>query len=216
MGTILPPRPRADLALRDVVRHRLESLPSGTLHWDHCANPDASLAWVGMTSPELPLARDWVWDVVAPDGAQYAAEPHELLLVVPQDSVLVGAWHPSNGRPVMQLQVSVRSVPDEVDLPADALPEPPWHLELTTGWSKAALIAAANRWIVKQTGRDDVTLESDAPPSDATSEPESYALGQDLQASSAVLDQLLMLPPATAAQLSYAFGAVVEALAPWR
>lgn len=213
---VFPPRPRPWQGLIDQVIGSLASGPVSA-HWHPVQLRGMTAAWVGVHAPLLgEIGRPWAWDVVTTDDRDRMPElrTDPLALAVDQDLVVVALRNDDDPEVSIRLQVAVHAVPDRVDVPASAMPEPPWRLELATGWSTSAIGASLARWLVERVGPDAALF----PPIAATTElaEERFEVGDDLWASASAFDTLLDRDPREAGMITGCLGAVAEALEPWR
>lgn len=197
----------------------IESLAGGSAaaHWHPVQLRGLTAAWVGVHSAVLgDVGRPWVWDVVTTDDREQHPDLRDdpLTLAVDQDMVVVALRHTEEPDVSVRLQVPVHAVPDQVDVPAAAMPDPPWRLELATGWSTAAIGEALAWWTMERVGPSAALLPPMAPTTESAED--RYALGDDLWASSSAFDTLLDRDPREAAMITGCLGAVAEALDPWR
>lgn len=211
-----PPRPRPWQGLVDQVLETLASGPAPA-HWHPVQLRGLTAAWVGVHCANLgPIGRPWVWDVVTSEDHQEhpGLRGDPLALPVDQDMVVVSLTRDGDTSPAVHLQVPVQAVPDRIEVSAHSLPTPPWRLELSTGWSTAAIGAAVEAWIRERVGGPVAVL----PPSPLIDEHDEdrYEVGDELWASASAFDSLLERDPRDAAVITGCLGAVVEALEPWR
>jgi hypothetical protein len=172
-------------------------------------------AWVGVQAPALDTERSWQWEVATPEDCakERLLRTDPLTLAVAQDVVVVDLCRHDDPSTRVRLQLPVERVPESIDLAASALPPPPWHLELATGWSARAIARAVRAWSRTRVGHEIAIHpgdEVDAADADAD---DRFALGDDLWATSDGFEALLALGPREAAMATTAFQAVREALA---
>lgn len=204
-----PPRVRPDL---DTVCAALQAAPP-PVGWDTVSVPGLAGAWVGMcpvfgpnegvnpahVRPLHPLSGGWLWDVVEPPDSRL--DP--LVLSVAQDMVEIRVFDGS--RRSFEVTVSVRHVPDVLEIQQSALPPPPWTVEWSTGWSRTALHAAAQGWLDALGVA--AKLQSPTVPDLAV-----YDLGSQLCCTGPAFDALLTLPPNDASAMTRLFSAALEDL----
>ena len=211
-----PPRPRPWQGLIDQV---IETLASGSIssHWHPVQLRGLTAAWVGVHAPMLgDIGRPWTWDIVTTGDRERTPELRSdpLTLAVDQDIVVVALRHEEHPDLAVRLQVAVQAVPDQVEVPAGAMPSPPWRLELATGWSTAAIGASLAQWLMERVGPTAALFPPIA--DNAELAEDRYEVGDDLWASSSALDTILDRDPGEAAMITGCLGAVAEALDPWR
>ena len=219
-GTVpFPPPPRSWREFVDGVLDTLVAAPVvGELAWEpvHLLGLDAP--WVGVRVPTLSSsARAWVWDVVTPEDheRERSLRDDPLALPVAQDTIVVDLHRDDDAAFGLRLQVPVRHVPSRIDLPATAVPGPPWRVELASGWTAATIGSTLVGWFSDRLGvRRDVASAS-ATAAEA-SDHDRFLVGDGLFAVGASFDALLRLPAADAARITTFFAAVAEALAPVR
>jgi len=215
-GGGFPPRPRSWRGLIDNVVEQLGESRCEA-RWEPVQLRGLSAAWIGVNCPSLgDIGRPWVWDVVT--AADHEGHPElrtdPLALVVEQDVVVVALRRADHASPLVQLQVPVNQVPDQVEVPANALPTAPWRLELSTGWTSNAIGRALGQWVTGHVGGDVPVRPLHGVPAEA--EEDRFSMGDRLWATSSAFDVLLEQDPHEAAAITRCLGAVAEALEPWR
>lgn len=211
-----PPRPRAWSALVDriVATAACQQRP---VEWQPVSVNGMDHPWVGVQAPSLGALRAWQWDVVTPED--HDSDPllrsDPLSLPIAQDMMVVDVSRADRPDLHVRLQVPVRLVPTTIDVSANALPPPPWDVELSTGWSAQAIAHHVGEWLRTQVGHDVAILPDDR--HDTRLEPsDRFSIGEDLWVTDDAFDALLRLDTADAALVTGTLAALAEAMAPYR
>ncbi len=222
-ATPFPPAPRAWREFVDEVLHDLVEAPAVELAWEPVHLLGLDSPWVGVRVPELHThARGWVWDVVTPEDHERERSLHDdpLALAVAQDTMVLDVHRDDDATVSLRLQVPVREVPWRIDVPSSAVPPSPWRVELSTGWTSASIDDAISRWYTSRLGVHRCLRTGSTTAvrrrSRVADDDNRFLVGDGLYAEGASMDVLLQMAPADAARITTLFGAVIEALAPWR
>jgi hypothetical protein len=216
--TTFPPKPRSWREFVDEVVDDL-SASSTELGWEpvHLFGLDAP--WVGVRVPTIASGgRAWVWDVVTPEDHERTRALHgdPLALAVAQDTVLVDLHRDDDAGFSLRLQVPVRRVPSRIDLPASAVPRTPWRVEVSSGWTSAAIGTAIADWFEQRLGVRRAVVAAGRSDAAVTSGAEQVQVGDGLYAAGSSFDVLLSMAPRDAASITSFFGAITDALTPVR
>jgi hypothetical protein len=111
------------------------------------------------------------------------------------------------------MQVPVSEMPIRIDVPAAALPPPPWRIELSTCWTSGTIAEALGDWMDGWFGRR--VPFANAPP-DSTADDDQYDLGDGLYTCGSAFERLLHRPADDAAMVTSTMRAMAEVLAPYR
>ncbi len=157
-----PPRPRSWNELIDRIISSASACP-GPVPWQPVRMDGLDHPWIGVQAPTLDTARAWQWDVVTPDDHEH--EPllrrDPLTLAVAQDTMVVDVGRHDDPDVHIRLAVPIARVPMTIDVPANALPPPPWFVELASGWSTPVIAAAMADWLLCNVGHP---IAVDPPP----------------------------------------------------
>jgi hypothetical protein len=212
-----PPRPRSWNQLIDRIIATAGAC-ADPVAWQPVRIDGLDHPWIGVRAPSLDTARAWQWDVVTPDDHEHEPLLHAdpLTLSVPQDTMVVDIGRVDQTDVHVRLTVPLARVPITIDVAANALPPPPWFVELATGWSTPAIAAAMSDWLLRMVGHPVAVTPPPAATPGTTGDDDRFALGDGLFATSEGFDALLELDPRDAARVSTAFHAVCDALEPYR
>ena len=111
----------------------------------------------------------------------------------------------------LRLQVPVKRVPGRIDVPAGAVPPPPWTIEVASGWTSQTIGAAVDAWMTDRLGFHRTAVSGPEREME-----DRLQVGDDLYAEAASMDVLLGLPAEDAALVTRFFSALTEALEPVR
>lgn len=200
--------------ISDSVIHSLADI-TDPLQWKPVTMPGLPVPWLGVHVPEINTnGRPWVWEVVTP--AQYTSTTHlaqdPMVLAVQQDTVVVTMRNRTQPQSVLRMQVSVREVPDEIEMNCPMLKDSNWDVAMETGWSANAIGRAAQEWIEDNT--DSIARIDIAEP--ALAPTIRYQLSPDIDVESAAFDTLLTMSMHDAGVVSSALCSIHTALAPYR
>ena len=208
-----PPRPRAWTQLTDrIIAAAARS--TNAVDWQPVHIEGLSQSWVGVRAPSLDTERAWQWDVATPDDCarERLLRTDPLTLAVAQDVMVIDLRRHDDPCTCVRMQVQVGRVPESIDVCASALPPYPWYLDLATGWSAMAIALAIREWSKTNVGHELEVHPNGHHAQRHRDSDDSFALGDDLWATSGGFDALLALDPRDAAMATTAFRGVIDAL----
>lgn len=196
------------------VIHSLAEI-TDSLQWKPVTMPGLPVPWLGVHVPEINTnGRPWVWEVVTPSQYtstnQLAEDP--MVLAVQQDTVVVTMRNRVQPQSVLRMQVSVREVPEEIEMHCPLLPDSDWDVTMETGWSATAIGRAAQEWIEDNTdsiARIDISEPTIRPTI-------RYQLSPDIDVESAAFDTLLTMSMHDAGIVSSALCSIHSSLSAYR
>lgn len=213
-----PPRPRSWNGLIDRIISTASTC-ADPVAWQPVRMDGLDHPWIGVRAPSLDTMRAWQWDVVTPDDHDHEPLLHAdpLTLAVAQDTMVVDVGRHDQPDVHVRMTIPLTRVPVTIDVAANALPPPPWFVELATGWSAPTIAGAMADWLLRNVGH---SVPVTPPPATATAatgdDSDRFSLGDGLYATGDGFDAMLELAPRDAALVSVAFRAVCDALEPYR